>query len=368
MKKTNRLLGSSILLAVMLLFISCQKEVDQIPVNTTAEISNQAVITKINSWLENKKVGLADDLSSKIERLKTNLDFGTLHLEKYKQKDRLVIVPLKNSFKSANNEDKNPVNYLVVVLPEQGDITKGNIIQYVSATGKNKALLNAFSKIFNFEELDCNGQFTVLSITDDFRYELKFENNKLKSIAELRTKPGSDKQKTNGCIEWYLVTTYHYSDGSSESYWQYVFTSCDCEQVRNIDCRRFRINCGGGSGGGGDIEYEEEYTASGTLENAVYWFAQVDGGGTLKTTQILYAKFYKIHTEKDKITSCYLVRSDVFGNSLGATAGINTYNVSNLGASIINAATNGTIKYPNGASFQFDNTTAIHLGDIAWHR
>jgi uncharacterized lipoprotein YajG len=84
MKKTKRLLGGSILLVATLLFTSCQKEVDEVSVNTTAEISNQAVITKINSWLENKKVDADDDGDMKIEALKANLDFSTLHLEKYK--------------------------------------------------------------------------------------------------------------------------------------------------------------------------------------------------------------------------------------------------------------------------------------------
>jgi hypothetical protein len=367
MKKTNRLLGGSILLAASLLFTSCQKGIDQVPVNTAAEISNLAVITKINSWLEKKKVDADDDGDMKIEALKANLDFSTLHLEKYKQNDRLVIVLLKNGFKSANNEDKNPVNYLVAILPEKEDITKGNIIQYLSATSKKQVPHNTFSKIFNFEDHDCNGQFTVLSVTDDFRYELKFENNKLKSVAERRSKTESEELKTNNCIDWYLVTTYYYADGSSESTWHYISTTCNCEQTKiAISSHSYRLNCSGG-GGDGVIEYEEEYIRIAECKKVIYHFTLADGGGYCTTDQILYAKFHKIHTEKDRITACYFVTSDVINNSLGATPGISSYIAVSASNKVVNVSILGTMKYPDNINFQFSNITTINMDDLYWH-
>lgn len=274
MKKTNRLLSGSLLLAATLLFASCQKEADQVPVNTTAEISNQAVITKVNSWLEKWKVDADDDGDMKIEALKANLDFSALHLEKYKQNDKLVIVPLKI-----------PGNYLVAILPESEEITKGNIVQYVSAAGKKPVPRNTFSKIFNYEDLDCNGQFTILSLTDDFRYELKFEDNKLMSVAERRSKSEPDNQKTNGCIDWFLFTTVYYTDGTSETFENYLYSTCgdDCNTTRIAGGRSFRISCGGG---GGDVDYEYAVAREITWEVAFH----PSSGGTVFSEERLKGK------------------------------------------------------------------------------
>jgi hypothetical protein len=91
-----------------------------------------------------------------------------------------------------------------MILNEQGDITKGNLIQYISSTEPKQVPKNTFSKILNYQNLDCDGQFTVLRITDDFRYELKFENGKLKSVAERRSKNSSGNQRTNdSCIKYF---------------------------------------------------------------------------------------------------------------------------------------------------------------------
>jgi hypothetical protein len=77
----------------------------------------------------------------------------------------------------------------------------------------------------------------------------------LKSIAERRSKTESQELKTNNCIDWYLVTTYYNADGSSESTWHYISTTCNCEQTKiAAGGRNYRLNCSGG--GGADVDYE----------------------------------------------------------------------------------------------------------------
>ena len=70
----------------------------------------------------------------------------------------------------------------------QDSITRGNIIQYISSNSQKAVTQNTVYKFFTYQDLDCSGQFTVLSLTDYFRYELKYENGKLKSVAEQRKK------------------------------------------------------------------------------------------------------------------------------------------------------------------------------------
>ncbi len=59
----------------------------------------------------------------------------------------------------------------------------------------------------------------MFSILDDFRYELKFENGKLKSFAEQKIKvPSGGSGRLNNCIAWYFVTTFYYADGASSTF------------------------------------------------------------------------------------------------------------------------------------------------------
>jgi hypothetical protein len=201
--------------------------------------------------------------AARIDSLKLNLSYGEIRLEKYKDSKELIVMPVLSGFKSGNNSGKNPANYLVLVFENQDSITGGNIIQYISLNSQKAAPKNTFYKIFTYQELDCSGQFTILSITDYFRYELEFEKGKLKSVTEQTKKAhpnnGSGKVATD-CIDWYEQTWYYWADGTCELISEiYVFTTCDgeCWQPRVVNGRSLRINCSGGGGGGGnDVEYQ----------------------------------------------------------------------------------------------------------------
>ena len=177
-------------------------------------------------------------------------------MEKYKESKDLIVIPVLSGFKSRNNSDKNPVNYLVLVFENEDSITRGNIIQYISSNGQKVIPQNTFSKVFAYKDLDCSGQFTVLNITDYFQYELKFEKGKLKSMAwvEKKTQSNSVSGRVMECIDWYLLTWYVWSDGSVELVSEvYIGTTCDgeCWQSKIANGRIFRVaDCGGGGGGG----------------------------------------------------------------------------------------------------------------------
>src|SRR6266542_2684392 len=114
MKKSITKLSTVLLFSFILL--SCKKE-DSKSTDTSTQL-NQDLIAKINSWLDTLKVGANENQILKLESLKQNLNFSELHLEKYLQNDQFVVVPVGNKFKSANNADKNPTNYLLLVLSE----------------------------------------------------------------------------------------------------------------------------------------------------------------------------------------------------------------------------------------------------------
>ena len=243
----------------MLILFSCKKE--NIDANTPQSPSNEKLIPKIKSWLDEQKKGLSATSSARIESLETNLSYGEIRLEKYKESKEFIVVPILGGFKSANNSDKSPANYLVLVLENQDSITRGNIIQYISTNSQKTTPTNTFYKIFTYQDLDCSGQFTILSIADYFQYELKFENGELKSFAEQKKKNHSNNisGRMNECIDWYLQTWYIWSDGTMQLISEvFVFTTCgeDCAQPRIANGRSFGMSCSGGGGGGGGIEFD----------------------------------------------------------------------------------------------------------------
>ena len=260
---------------LVLSFISCKKESNDTGIAKGP--GNEMLIVKIQSWLEKQKTDLPETSIAKIDSLKGALDYNNLHLEKYKASLEFIVVPVLGSFKSKNNTEKKPVNYLVLVLKNQDSITNGNLIQYVSSNDQKFLPKNTFSRIFTYKDIDCSGQFTVLSVTDFFRYELVFENGKLKSVAE-HSKRNAEKGssgRVNGCIDWFLVTTYYYYDGSSSTSETYLGTTCtddECQTTRVVNGRSLRVNCGGGSGGASiEFEYALSKPFIWVVQRSLYW-------------------------------------------------------------------------------------------------
>ena len=237
----------------MLILFSCKKE--NFKEDTPQHQDKDKLISKVNSWLDTQKEGLRVSDTIKIESLKRNLHYDELRLEQYKNFENFIVIPISKEFKSQNNQDKDLTSYLVLVINNQDNIEKGNIIQYISSDSQKIAPENTFSKIFNYQDIDCSGQFTILSITDYFRYELKFESGKLKSMTNLKKKdqPKDGAGRLNTCIEWYEETWFIWWDGTAELISEvYAFTTCDgdCAQARSANGRSFATNCNDGVGGG----------------------------------------------------------------------------------------------------------------------
>ncbi len=131
---------------------------------------------------------------------------------------------------------------------------------------RKQAPQNTFAKLFKFQQIGVGGTFTVLSVADDFRYELTFVNGKLKAITEKKTKEGSITGRTTECIDWYIQTWMVLEDGSMTLIAEtYVGTTCDgdCWEARIVNGKNFRVNCSGGNGGS-DIDeiYDLDVTVS----------------------------------------------------------------------------------------------------------
>lgn len=78
------------------------------------------------------------------------------------------------------------------------------------------------------------------------------------------------------CVEYSLVTTFYFTDGTTIEYSTYLFTSCSGPGGSPSDCPPGAANCdggmfeGGGGGGSWDDDDEEEKTAEKSMEFSNY--------------------------------------------------------------------------------------------------
>src|SRR6266700_1207895 len=292
--------------ALIISFNACRKEAS--PDKLTLHSAQAEITAKVNAWLDNQKSSINQEINTRIKSLKENLDITRARFEMLSDKEQFLIVPVTDNFKPINNRGNNPVNNLLLIVNESGEIRKGNIVQYVPDNSQigHEVPQNTFFKMFNEKSIDCNGAFRFLSIMDTYLYELKYENGALHSygLMQPKMKTVTTNSTNSDCVDWYIVTTYFYEDGTSDRDWEYIGTTCDgCPPNDPRVAQSFLCGDGAG-GGGGDIEYEEEYIVTVTCQKPVYFIDTENGGGSCNVTQSLYGKFYKVHTENNKITSC----------------------------------------------------------------
>lgn len=270
--------GRLVLLGGLLFLASCTKENKETPESAPSitEAHKARLAAKVNAWLAERKTALPSGQKT-IDALTENLLTQDLRLESYKKGDRLIVVPVAAGYRSANNTDKSPLNYLVVVLTGE-TITEGSIIQYISANGQKPAPENSFSKIFTYQKLDCDGQFSILDLADELVLELKFKNGSLNSVAEKRSKrSGNAQARTNTCTDWYVITTYYDMDGNVLSVTEDYLFSTGCHEGE-----------GGGPNGSGGANISYEYDTERLQTWTVHTTA--DGRNIVTSTEKLMGK------------------------------------------------------------------------------
>lgn len=259
------------ILLLGLSFAACKK-------NTLKEKGEETynkneISAKVNAWLDKQAKSARHIDSVKIISLKNQLNFEKLRVEDLKVSEKFIIVPIKDAFIVTANKTKPVTNYLLLILDYKNEIRKGHILQYMSEKKTQKSELPemALYNLYNFKSV--SGTFTYVSImdTDHFYYEIEHQNGKL-----YRTgipKPAGTSGRNNltnpdGCTDWYLVTTYYYTDGSCETTSEFLYTACP-----NVEGGE------GGSGGGqsgGNPQTEPPQPAS----NQETWFPAKAANGS----------------------------------------------------------------------------------------
>ncbi len=257
MKKTNSILLLVTIFTASLIF-SCQKEA------SVKDNTEKVIVQNVLTWLENQRLKSGPVNSERIQLLSEHLDLSSVSLEKLNDNEKLVIIPLSGSFRTINNKEKEVVNVFAMALSGDGTLKDGRIVQYAADNGRQQRILpTTIAKLYNRQKVDHNGKYRVLTIADRYLYEVEYRNGVIYSLSTMRPKDNSNSRLTvdgNGCIDWYIVTTITYSDGTTWTYEEFVGRTCggcfpNDPYNETEDCGE---EGGSGSGGGGETCSQEE--------------------------------------------------------------------------------------------------------------
>lgn len=239
------------LFAVLSVFsLSCRKD------NNKGFLENQ-LEGKISQWLKTESERSTPGKRIKIESLGKNLIFSKLTVSRLNDADQLIVIPIDAAFKTINNRGKLCYNVLLVTTTNNGQIKNGNIVQLTdSEAGTGNIDANDLSAIFNNNEVNLTGKVRVLTITDRYLYELNYRNKRLYSFSKMSPKHSVSSSLTETeCIDWFIVTTITYPDGTTFTTEEFIGRTCGSTGCIPVDPTVEIEDCeGSGNGGGGGEE------------------------------------------------------------------------------------------------------------------
>lgn len=257
MKKNNHT-PLVLLLMAALIVTSCQKNLSEY-----LSSSQIAGITKIQLWLSKQAIPSTE--MAKFDELKASLDYRKFRIENFRNGETFFVVPINNSYKSFWDKSNEESKYLFMVVDVAGDIREGTIVHYRS---KVDMPVNFF---FNFHRNAIPGhdfRMTYLSLTDRLMERVGYSKNTVHTYTVPKKDPTSHRGNSQ-CTDWYMVTTTWYPDGSFDTEWQYLYTTCEGGQCPpEIMC--LPGDGGGGSGGGEALPEESAvwtWTAARDIDN-----------------------------------------------------------------------------------------------------
>jgi hypothetical protein len=229
-------------ISLLLIFTSCKKtEFNPSPANMDLSV-------KINTWLNGKKIEGMRIKNNTIESLQLNILQNEIVIEQLNDFEKLIIAPLKENVVFAYHKDEQTVNALLFIVDKNGDIRKGNIVQYVPTDkGIHKIPGNSFHNFYNSKRVQLDGTLTFLTIGGNFLEEYSYENSQVSSYKFLKKESENNSSTRTVCTQWWLVTTTYYSDGTTEVDITDLGVTCyeDGDCVPNELCDH--ITDGGGS-------------------------------------------------------------------------------------------------------------------------
>lgn len=240
------------------LFHSCQKEsTPKMP-----KLPNQ-IESIVSKWLNDLRPG---GNAGKIKWV-TNLKQGIDYTRAYSQEagaDKLIVVPLKESFESKFNPNKDMSSFLVLRATGANIIKRANIVLFKPGNGSDALTPAAFSRMYLDGDKAIDGAFTLLGTWDKHLFNAVFKDKAVSTVTTYEKKVTANTAAARtDCTGWYLVTRY-YDQYGNLTHTDEVLMWIDCS---GTNCSPGDPNCtdasdssdpdnpgggGGGASGGGD--------------------------------------------------------------------------------------------------------------------
>lgn len=232
---------------------------------------------KVLAYLESQKVPTKNSVNknANIDLLKENLDFSETRTEPLDGRLNILIIPIKDAVIKRKNLDQNSTLTLFLFTNKQGEISSAGIVYFQPSDSKKHTALpqNTISNLCRGKAVQLDGVYKMLTITGRWLSQLQIKSGRLYSsgIVQKKDKESTNNQRINlFCVDWYLVTTYHGSDGSVTQDEQFLGTTCydECDTGSYGTVCEPEGSGGGGSGGSDYIENGEDDISATTSEPA----------------------------------------------------------------------------------------------------
>jgi hypothetical protein len=197
-------------------------------------------------FLERASTNLNDETLPKVDELKSSLDFKHVKTIKSHFGQEILVVPI-SSLQKIQGKYVQAVFY----RNSNAKIDFGEIISIDPTIENFSSTEGLIEDAISNKSLTYTGKFSVFSVYQDLKFFNSYENGKITVNGKVRAAEAKAKGsgRENSCTDWYLVTTYYYSDGSTSQTSEFVGRSCD--DCTENTTRGSAINCGGGPGGDG---------------------------------------------------------------------------------------------------------------------
>lgn len=249
---------NSVFYIMLLMILACKKKEEIQGYKATVENNPYEVII---NFLEKESLRNTNKATvSYIERLKLKIEKSSIQLVNYYDSKVIVVSLSKQEALGENQTQSNRIasyhnffNRLVFYL-NQDTIINAEILEFHTDQGE-QALQNDMSGIINFNPLQYQGEIRYRQLNHKFIYSVLYDSGK-KGYAVVKKKNEINNNNafnsvTNDCIDWYLITTYTYPDGSQTVTEEFVGRTCSDPNGCSPDPYLDQLPSGECSGGGG---------------------------------------------------------------------------------------------------------------------
>jgi hypothetical protein len=212
------------ILSVIFGLSACKKEA----VSAADAPVENSLVKHAKAWIEKQKPAAQTADTEKMILLQQYLDFGKSSTESLIEGEQLLLVPVQDDYKAAAQIHQQTNVHLLLIFNSKGVIRKGHLVVFESASGQRQEVPSAeYAAIFNTGKVAVNGKFNFRSLTGRRLYELKYDDGQLKQAGYFKSGNPTGRVNASGCTDWYLVTTYYYTDGTTYTSESYVGRTCD---------------------------------------------------------------------------------------------------------------------------------------------